>query len=404
VEKGSITGEVAAYRGRVRVLAACSLGGAGHLRPLTPFLDAARRGGAETLVAGPPALAGMVRATGHPFLAGDEPPEELLRPIRERLAVAPRDEASVLGNRELFGRLAATAMLDAMGRAVRDWRPDVILRDPCEYASAVVAPPLGIPAVQVAISLAELEWGAIASAGPALEAHREGLTGELRQSPYLTRFPASLDPSPFPVTRRYREPAAAPHGALPDWWPGSRSPLVYVTFGTVLGHMSFAEEVYRTVIDAVTGLDARVLVTTGRGFDPSRLRDVPGNVHVEAWVDQADVLAEAELVVCHGGSGTVFGTLAAGVPLVVVPQFVDQFANAPTVARAGAGVQVLGGSGRDGRRNPVGRDDAPRIRRAIEEVLAGGSYRQAARAVAADMSAAPPLEALLEQLTRGTGA
>lgn len=405
MKKGSIAGEVPAYRWWVRVLAACSLGGAGHLRPLTPFLDAARRGGAETLVVGPPALADMVRATGHPFLAGDEPPEELLRPIRERLPVAPRDEASVLGNRELFGRLAATAMLDAMGQAVRDWRPDVILRDPCEYASAVVAPPLGIPAVQVAISLAELEWGAIDCAAPALEAHRDGLTGELRQSPYLTRFPAPLDPSPFPFTRRYREPAAAPHAharpapPLPDWWPGSRSPLVYVTFGTVLGHMSFAEEVYRTVIDAVTGLDARVLVTTGRGFDPSRLRDVPGNVHVEAWVDQADVLAEAELVVCHGGSGTVFGTLAAGVPLVVVPQFVDQFANAPTVARAGAGVQVLGGSGGDGRRNPVSRDDAPRLRAAIEEVLAGGCYREAARAVAADMAAAPPLEALLEQLS-----
>ena len=366
-------------------------------------------------MAGPPALADMVRATGHPFLAGEEPSAETVRPIRERLPVAPRDEALVLGSRDLFGRLAATAMLDAMERAVRDWRPDLILRDPCEYASAVVAARLGVPAVQVAISLAEVEWESIAAAAPALEAHRVGLTGEVHRSPYLTRFPAPLDPSPFPVTRRYREPAAGPPAAaphapappappLPDWWPGSRAPLVYVTFGTVMGHMSFAEDVYRTVIDAVTGLDARVLVTTGRGFDPSRLRDVPGNVRVEAWVDQADVLGEADLVVCHGGSGTVFGTLAAGVPLVVVPLFADQFANAPAVARAGAGVQVLGGSGGDGRRNPVSRDDAPRIRGAIEEVLAGGSYREAARAVAADMAAAPPLEALLEQLTQGTRA
>jgi UDP:flavonoid glycosyltransferase YjiC (YdhE family) len=33
----------------------------------------------------------------------------------------------------------------------------------------------------------------------------------------------------------------------------------------------------------------------------------------------ADVMRGASLVVCHGGSGTVFGALAAGIPLVCVP-------------------------------------------------------------------------------------
>ena len=167
----------------MRVLAAGSLGGAGHLRPLVPFLDQVRRSGGETLVVGPPALADMVRETGHPFLAGGEPSEAQVRPIRERLPVLPPHEASVLGNRELFGRLATTAMLAAMERAVRDWRPDVILRDPCEYASAVVAARLGIPAAQVAIGLAEVEWGSIGVAAPALEAHRDGLAdGSYREA------------------------------------------------------------------------------------------------------------------------------------------------------------------------------------------------------------------------------
>ena len=365
-----------------------------------PFLDQARRDGGETLVVGPPALAGMVSTTGHRFLAGGEPSEAQVRPIREQLPVLPPDEASVLGNRELFGRLAATAMLAAMEQAVRDWRPDMILRDPCEYASAVVAARLGIPAAQVANGLAEVEWGSIDVAAPALEAHRDGLTDELRRSPYLTRFPAALDASPFPGTRRYREPAAAPRGALPAWWAGAGAPLVYVSFGTVLGHMSFAAEVYRAVIDAVTGLDARVLVTTGHGFDPSLLRDVPGNVHVEAWVDQGDVLVEAGLVVCHGGSGTTYGALAAGVPLVVVPVFADQFANAPKVAGVGAGIQVRTGQDDQGRRRPIGLEDAPRIRQAIEAVLADGSYREAAQAVAADMAAAPAIGTLLGHLPR----
>ena len=54
--------------------------------------------------------------------------------------------------------------------------------------------------------------------------------------------------------------AAAP---LPDWWSGSGAPLVYVTFGTVLGFMTLAADVYRTALRAVEAVDARVLLTVG---------------------------------------------------------------------------------------------------------------------------------------------
>jgi UDP:flavonoid glycosyltransferase YjiC (YdhE family) len=95
----------------MRVLAACSLGGAGHLNPLLPFLAATRRRGDEVLVIGPPSMGEMVERAGYPFEAGAEPPEGEVAPIRERLPVVPPFEASILGNRELFGRLATTAML-----------------------------------------------------------------------------------------------------------------------------------------------------------------------------------------------------------------------------------------------------------------------------------------------------
>ena len=168
----------------MRVLAACSLGGAGHLQPLLPFLDAARGRGHETLVVAPPALAGMVEETGHRFEAGGEPPEAAVGPIREQLPLVPAREASVLGNRELFGRLATAAMLPAMERLVAGWEPDIVLRDPCEYASAVIAHQSDLATAQVGLSLADVEWGSIDTAAPALEAHRPGLVEELRRSPY----------------------------------------------------------------------------------------------------------------------------------------------------------------------------------------------------------------------------
>jgi len=369
----------------VRVLAACSLGGAGHLNPLVPVLEAARRAGHEVLVIAPPAMADMVRATGCAYVEGGEPPEAEIAPIRERLPVAPAAEASVLGNRDLFGALATSAMLPSMERVCAEWVPDLILRDPCEYASAVVAGQRGIPTAQVAISLAEAEQGSIVAAAPALETHRPGLVEELFAAPYVTRFPESLDPSPFPTTIRYHE-ELRPAEPLPDWWAEGAGPLIYVTFGTVLGHMSIAPQVYRTALVAVAGVEARVLLTVGRKLDAAVLGALPANIHVEPWVDQVDAMAEADVVVCHGGSGTTLGALASGVPLVVVPVFADQFENGRRIANAGAGVMVHDAA------------DAHGITRALKAVLDDLSHRRATLRVAAELASTPTADEALGTL------
>ncbi len=348
---------------------------------------------------GPPAIGEMVEASGFKFWAGGEPPERVVAPIRERLPIAPPEEASVLGNRELFGRLATAAMLPGMEHACTEWRPDLVLREPCEYASAVVAGRRGIPTAQVAISLAEAEAASISVAAPALEATRQGLAAELLAAPYLSRFPESLDPSPFPRTLRFHERGGSSGAPLRDWWAGSQAPLVYVTFGTVLGYMSVAAPVYRMALEAVGGLDIRVLFTVGRHFDPAELGSIPANVHVEAWVAQADAMAHAQVVVCHGGSGTTFGALAAGVPVVVVPLFADQFENGRRIAASRAGLVVEPEPGTVGASRPaVGQLDATRVANGIEKLLADHSYRFEARRIADRMAATPTVDAVLASL------
>ncbi len=344
----------------------------------------------------------MVEEAGYAFVAGGEPEEAEVAPIRERLAAAPAREASVLGNRELFGRLATTAMLPGLEHAVATWKPDLVLREPCEYASAVVAGRLGIRTAQVAISLADAELGSIDVAAPVLERHRAGLVDELRTEPYLSRFPAALDPSDFPATLRYTDEPPTPARPLPSWWNGSQAPLISMTFGTVLGHMSMAAGIYRTALRAVADLPIRVLLTVGRRFDHSSLGPVPANVRVESWVDQRDVLAEADLVVCHGGSGTVFGALGAGVPLVVVPLFADQFENGRRITECGAGVIVEAEpTAPDRERTVIDAADAPRIARAIRTVLETPSFRQHAGKVAGEMASTPTVGERLDVLLSG---
>jgi UDP:flavonoid glycosyltransferase YjiC (YdhE family) len=176
-----------------------------------------------------------------------------------------------------------------------------------------------------------------------------------------------------------------------------------VTFGTMAGGTAVGDAAFRTVLGAVSGLPVRVLLTAGRATDIQALGDLPANVHVEAWVPQADALAAATAVVCHGGSGTTFGTLAAGLPLVIVPMFADQPANARLVESAGAGLAVEPTGEPQGRVSAPAPGDAPRIRQALESILADGSYRQAAQCLAAEMSALPTARDLLGALQSELG-
>jgi UDP:flavonoid glycosyltransferase YjiC (YdhE family) len=374
-----------------------STAGAGHFGPLVPILDAFERRGDDVLVVGPPSLQAVPAVAGRQFWAGAEPPAEELAAIWDRFPDVSPHEAAVLADREVFGRLCTAAMLPATERACDEWRPDLVVRETCAYAVAISANRRSVPHVQVAISLAAIDVGGIGLAAPVLQPHGEHIVKQLLASPYLTRFPPSLDPSPFASTRRFRE-AAVVSGPLPDWWGASTAPLVYVSFGSLVGGLPVGVQVYRAALEAVRDLPVRVLLTVGRTADPAGLGPVPPNVHVEQWVPQADVFAVADAVLCHGGSGTTYGALAAGLPLVVVPLFADQPTNGRLVAGAGAGVLVEPVPGWTSAMDRIGEDDAPRLRAAIETVLGEPSYGEGARRLAAEMAALPSVDELIETI------
>ena len=142
-------------------------------------------------------------------------------------------------------------MLPSMERTFRRWRPDVVVRDPCEYTYHDRRRSIRVPG-RSSGHLIGTSRSCVVSRGRApLEEHRKGLVEEVFASPYLTRFPASLDPSSFPTTARFREPSPSVPRPLPEWWHGSKAPLIYVTFGTVLGYMLMATDVYRSTLRAI---------------------------------------------------------------------------------------------------------------------------------------------------------
>ena len=368
--------------------------GTGHFNPLVPFARAFERAGHEVMFAGPPALEGSVEAARFRFRQFDPPPEDELGPIWARVPELPPDEANAVVIGEIFGRLNTTAALPKLRAAIDEWRPDVVLRDPNEYAGAVAAELNAVPHVRVAICLASSEELALGLARRPIDAIRqaEGLAPDpdanaLRDSPWLTTFPAGLDEGHMPDTHRFHDPAwDEKPKELPDWWPGrGDQPLVYVTFGSVAGQFPQALPAYGVALSAVAGLPVRVLLTVGRDLDLAALPDTPDNVHVEPWVPQQDVLAHASAAVVHGGSGSTLGALAFGVPLVVIPLFADQPYNARRVHEVGAGIAV-----------EPDREDIPAtigpLRAAIETVLSETSYGDTAGALAAEVRDEPPVD------------
>jgi UDP:flavonoid glycosyltransferase YjiC (YdhE family) len=382
---------------RMRVLLGCSLGGLGHLTPVTAAARALECLGHEPLVVLPPALSDAARENGLNFRVGDEPPRSVIDDVWARVRAGPPKAVVGLIDRELFADRCTTAMLGAVEQLCHEWEPQLVVREPCEYATAVAAHRAGIPQLQVGISQSAIEHHVLEDVADTVDRHGAGVAAAIREAPYLTAFPASLDPSPWRDTRRFREPLPPPV-PLPDWWPGDDRPLVYVTFGTVLGHLGEAQAVYRTLLDAVGDVPVRVLLTVGRKIDPETLGVIPDNVHIERWVPQQDVFPHAHLVVCHGGSGTTFGALAAGVPLVICPLFADQSANARLVDTAGAGVVVDVRHRATGGVGHLGPEDVAPVRAAIASALDEPSHRRSADRLAGEIASHPTLEDTLAQV------
>jgi UDP:flavonoid glycosyltransferase YjiC (YdhE family) len=92
------------------------------------------------------------------------------------------------------------------------------------------------------------------------------------------------------------------------------------------------------------------------------------NVYLtEAFVPALTVNAMADIVVCHGGQGTVQTALACGTPIVAVAMQMEQQMNLDHVAATGAGIRI-----------PITRWTARNIQKAVGDVMQHPSYRESA--------------------------
>ena len=181
-------------------------------------------------------------------------------------------------------------------------------------------------------------------------------------------------PEPLPGNVRYVGPVLddpAWAAAQPVRLPPGEDPLVLVALSsTYQAH----QELLNRVVAALAALPVRGLVTLGPGLRAGEVQGAP-NVTVVPSAPHAQVLPDAAAVVTHGGHGTVIKTLAAGVPMVVLPHGRDQADNAARVLASGAGLRLSRKS------------DSAAIQHAVLRILTEPGYRHNAQRMADTLTA-----------------
>jgi UDP:flavonoid glycosyltransferase YjiC (YdhE family) len=122
-------------------------------------------------------------------------------------------------------------------------------------------------------------------------------------------------------------------------------------------------------LEALADLPVRVLATWNRRPPPVPLT-VPANARLVEWVSYSRTMPSCDIVMCHGGHGTVARALSNGCAVLACPAAGDMNENAARIDWAGVGVRLP-------RRYPTARS----VRLAAERLLGDPSIAARAREI-----------------------
>jgi UDP:flavonoid glycosyltransferase YjiC (YdhE family) len=150
--------------------------------------------------------------------------------------------------------------------------------------------------------------------------------------------------------------------------PAGDAPLVLVAPST---SQDPSHRLLRAALAGLADAPVRVLASGNRRPLAPGV-EVPANARLVDWVSYSRTMPSCDVVVCHGGHGTVARALASGCVVVAVPAAGDMNENAARIAWAGVGVRV-----------PRRLCNPSAIRLAVERALATPALRTRARELAA---------------------
>ncbi|WP_394621111.1 glycosyltransferase [Lentzea sp. JNUCC 0626] len=342
---------------------------AAHARTALPLTAMLSSLGHEVLVAGPGSvLRGFADEPVSVAPVFPDVADQLADLLQGEVLTLPPDYDPF--SDEMIVELAAgphiAAAVEALLPVAAEFRPHLVLREGIEFAGLLVAERLGIPHVTAPTGVGQyVDRMTLLNA---LNERRAELRQPLHESLDSAHRYGRLDSvppgysfarQPMPPAFAFQQPAQrSPGERLPQWLADldPARPLVVAstcTSGgvfeseTALGLFDFdalpvqaLERSPLAHLEALTqGLstvDCEAVVLTG-GLP---VESAAPNVHLVEELPQALLLQGADLLVSHGGYGSVREAMRAGVPIAVLPVLHDQMHNAHRVNDLKLGVRV----------------------------------------------------------------
>ncbi|MEV5986229.1 activator-dependent family glycosyltransferase [Streptomyces sp. NPDC052051] len=411
-----------------------------HLYPAIPLAWALQSAGHEVVVASPEGVVdpnvidritsagltavslggrGELTASLAPLIAG-------AGPDRPTLALDPDDENAWRTTRAVLAGMfhayyppesapgGRRPVLDTLVEFAREWRPDLVLWDPLAPTGAIAARTCGAAHARLLFGmdnigliraktrqeladpssgLTEDPW--MSWLGPVLERYgldftEETLVGQWSLDLTQSRMRHPLDLTYVPVRRVPYTGAAT----LPPWLHSRpERPRAVLTLGVSRRLLAGRHSGFpmREFFDSVADLDLE-LVATLNGEQLDAVGTLPDNVRALDYVPLNQVLPTSSAIIHHGGGGTFAAAVAFKVPQLVLPlPMWDETVTARYVVRRGAGLAA----------DPAA-IDVDSMRKDLVRLVEEPSFQLGARALYADMLAAPaPKDAVpvLERLT-----
>ncbi|MEU1412092.1 MULTISPECIES: glycosyltransferase [unclassified Streptomyces] len=369
----------------------------GHLLPMLPLARSLRQQGHVVAFVTSAHMSGSIETEGFRLIAASPTTEAVLAEVTRR---SGRDIMSGQSP-DLVAQFFAGARVDlsvdqALAEA-REWEPDLIVSEHCDYVGPLVAALLKVPSTVMAIDPA-LEpdvLDALAATARArylergLEAPAHAPSGRwlLDLCPPSLQRGGTLPPLERLALRP--EPHQAPEGTpRAPRAAGTGRPRVLVSFSTAPG----AAPRLGPVLQSLGTLEVDLVATSG-GVPVDTLGLDVERVEMVTFLPAAELLDGVSVVVHHGGSGTTFGTAARGVPAVVVPGTPGQQRQAARLQAAGAGVAL-----------PNGEQEPESVTAAVRRLLEEPAFTTAAHRLRDEIAAMPSAAEVASRLVHSVGA
>lgn len=154
-------------------------------------------------------------------------------------------------------------------------------------------------------------------------------------------IPRAMQPNAERVdgeTVTYTGPCLPPGESVTWTRPAAAENVLLISPGSAY---TYRPEFYRQCLAAFGDLPGwHVVLQIGKYTDPRELGTIPANIEVHSWVPQRAILEQADAFVTHAGMGGCAEGLAAGVPMIAVPQAAEQSVNADRLVELGVARRI----------------------------------------------------------------